>query len=474
MDKNTLCLAFDFGASSGRAILGKFDGTKIEIEEIHRFTNDPVRLGNRYVWDFVRLFHDLKQGLKKASNLDGKISSIGVDTWGVDYGFLDKNDNLIGYPMHYRDSRTDNVMEKINKYMPYSDIYKKTGNQFMQLNTLYQLFTDKEIRPLILENADCMLFMPDLFNYFLTGNKFSEYTIASTSQMLNAEKKEWDYELLDQLEIPHNFLQKIIMPGNIYGHLTKEVQEETGLYEIPVVAVGEHDTASAVVGAPLEHKNSAYLSCGTWSLLGIESDEPIINEKSLKYNFTNEGAVGNKIRFLKNINGTYLLQQLRKSWCENVEEVSFPDIIKSAREASNDKFSVNPNHEDFVAPLNMAQAIVEYCKKDGQGEPKTLGEIAMAIYNGLTTEYKNTVLELEDVIGAKIEAIHMVGGGIQDAFLCQYTANKCNKKVVAGPIEASVLGNIVVQLIALGKIKDIEEGRQIIKNSFEQKTYLPS
>jgi rhamnulokinase len=473
MGKEVYSLAFDFGASSGRAILSKFDGDKIELEEIYRFPNEPVRVGTHFYWDFLRLFHELKNGLKKAAAKGVKISSIGIDTWGVDYGLLDEQGNLISTPIHYRDGRTDNILEEITKVIPYDEIYKTTGIQYMQFNTLFQLFADLKQRPHVLEQAETLLFMPDLLSYFLTGSKFTEYSIASTGQMLNANKKDWDKELLERIGLPIHMLQDIIMPGTPCGNLTKEVQEEVGLGKVPVVAVGGHDTASAVAGAPLEGDNKVFLSSGTWSLLGVECDDPIINEASLKHNFTNEGGVEGTIRFLKNINGTWILQQLRQSWSEHVEKVSFPDIIKAAKNAEHKHFSIDPNDKAFMAPLNMAAEIEKYCVENGQGKPEGLGEIAIAAYNGLTNEYQRVVECLEEILSKNIETINVIGGGIQDEFLCQQTANVTGKNILAGPIEASAFGNIIMQLMAIGEIKSLSEGRQIIKNSTTQKQYLP-
>lgn len=473
MMQEVYSLAFDFGASSGRALLAKFDGKKVELDEIYRFPNEPVRIGGHFYWDFLRLFHELKNGLKKAASKGVKISSIGIDTWGVDYGLLDENGDLLSNPIHYRDSRTNDIIKDIEKIVPYREIYNITGIQYMQFNTLYQLYADYKCRPEILKQAKVLLFMPDLFNYFLTGNKFSEYTESSTSQMLDAVKKTWAVELLQKLSLPVDILQKIIPPGSIYGNLLDTVQEETRLDSIPVIAVGSHDTASAVAGTPFEGDNKVFLSSGTWSLLGVESDEPIINEDSLKYNFTNEGGVEGKIRFLKNINGLWIIQQLKSSWSEHVEQVSFPDIINAARNVQNKHFAIDPNDSSFIAPMNMAEAIRNYCRDKGQGTPEDLGEIAIAAYNGLANEYKRVSQSLEEIVGRKIETINTIGGGIQDEFLCQLTANATGKKIVAGPVEASALGNIILQLMAIGEIKSLEEGRQIIKNSTVQKQYLP-
>lgn len=473
MGKEIYSLAFDFGASSGRAILSKFDGEKIKLEEIYRFPNEPVKMGGDFYWDFPRLFLELKNGLKKVGKLGITISSIGIDTWGVDYGLLDGRGKLLALPYHYRDTRTDEMLEKIKKIVPYEEIYKTTGIQYMQFNTLYQLYADLNYRPEILKSSKTLLFMPDLFAYFLTGKCYSEYSIASTAQMLDGEKKEWAFELLDKLNLPTNLLQKLIMPGTIYGTLTKEIQQECEIGEVKVVAVGAHDTASAVAGTPFTEQDDSkvFLSCGTWSLLGIEKDCPVINDKSLEYSFTNEGGVDGTIRLLKNINGTFILQQLKNSWSEHVEKVSFPDIIKAAKENKEKPYIIDPNHKSFMDPLNMADAIKNYCEEMGQGRPESLGEIAIAVYNGLTKEYKTVTDKLEQICGEKITSINMIGGGIQDEFLCQLTADVTGRRIVAGPTEASAFGNIIIQLKALGEVGSLNEGRDYIRKSVEIKTF---
>ncbi|MDI6619227.1 MAG: rhamnulokinase family protein [Clostridiales bacterium] len=464
-------LAFDFGASNGRLMLSKYDGYKISLEEIYRFPNEPVRAGGRLYWDFLKLFSELKVGLKMVSERNINISSIGIDTWGVDYGLLDKNDRLISNPVHYRDSRTNKIPEKVEKIVPFQEFYNTTGIQFLQFNTVYQLYDDLESG--ILRNAKTLLFMPDLFSFYLTGEKYNEYTISSTSQMLDANKKNWSYDILDKLCIAKNILQEIIMPGNIYGCLSSDIRDETGLPKIPVIAVGCHDTASAVAGTPLSSRNSAYLSCGTWSLLGIETQKPIIDENSLKFNFTNEGGVLGTIRFLKNITGLWLIQQLRRSWANRGIKLDFPDIISRASSAKNANYYIDPDDELFMAPDDMGDAICRYCMKTGQGRPDNIGDIARAAYNGITKHYKETIEDIEKITGNEIDTVNIVGGGIRDEFLLKQTAGITGRKILAGPVEASILGNCIIQLMALKAIKNLDEGRNIIKNSFPLKEYKP-
>lgn len=465
-------LAFDFGASSGRAILVKIEKDFIDIKEIHRFPNEPVFLGDKYVWDFPRLLNETKTALKKLVASGTKITSIGIDTWGVDYGLLDKDNNLIGMPMHYRDERNYEGLKEVEKKIDLEELYLRTGISNNTINTVFQLVGDRLKRNTVLENADSLLFMPDLFAYYLTNEKKNEFTIASTSGLLDMKNRKWDKELISSLGIPENIFNDIIEPGEIYGYLTDEIMDETGMDRVPVIAIGGHDTASAVVGTPFKERGNAFLSSGTWSLLGLEIDSPIISEETFKASLTNEGGVGNKIRLLKNINGTWLLQQLRKNWCEFHEEIGFSDIIREARKYEDCTFTVNTNDPKLMNTKNMIKSIKEYCIEHGQGEPVELGEIAMAIYNGLTSEYKATIEELEEVSGRKIPGINVVGGGIQDKFLCELTMKRTGKTLIAGPIEAAVLGNVMMQAIANKEIESIEEGRELIFNAFSCDVYL--
>lgn len=464
-------LAFDFGASSGRAILVKIEKDYIDMKEIHRFPNEPVFLGDKYVWDFPRLLNETKTALKKVVASGTKITSIGIDTWGVDYGLLDKDNNLIGMPMHYRDERNYEGVKEVEKKIDLESLYLRTGISNNTFNTAFQLVGDRLKRNTILENSDSLLFMPDLFAYYLTNEKKNEFTIASTSGLLDMKNRTWDKELINALGIPENIFNDIIEPGETYGYLTDEVMDETGMDKVPVIAIGGHDTASAVAGTPFKNKGNAFLSSGTWSLLGLEIDSPIISEETFKASLTNEGGVGNKIRLLKNINGTWLLQQLRKNWCEFHEEIGFPDIIREAKKYEDCTFKVNTNDPRLMNTKNMIKSIKEYCMEHGQGEPTELGEIAMAIYNGLTSEYKATIEELEEISGREIPGINVVGGGIQDKFLCELTMKRTGKTLIAGPIEAAVLGNVMIQAIANNEIESIEEGRELIFNAFSCEVY---
>ncbi len=454
-------LAFDFGASSGRVIIGKYDGSKIHIEELHRFSNDPVMLGDTFHWDVLRLFHEIKQGLTKVKNElaknNTKIDSIGIDTWGVDYGLLDNKGRLLENPVHYRDKRTHGIKQP--------DYYNITGIQHMNINTIYQLYSLAQNRPELLERADKLLFMPDLFNYFLTGEKSCEYSIASTSGLLNAVTKDWSAEVLSELKIPQKLFCEITKGGRVLGNISGQIREELSLPEISVVSICGHDTACAVVAVPAAKEDFLYLSCGTWSLMGTELDKPLLDSEGI----TNEGGYGGKIRYLKNIVGLWLIQESRREWKRQGKDYSFEDFGKMARAAEGGKCYIDTDYPDFSLTGNLPQKIKDYCKNTGQFVPQTDGEVLRCIYDSLAKKYAETKDEIEKLTGKSYDTLHMIGGGIQDEFLCEQTAKYCKCKVLAGPIEATAMGNIAIQLMAFKDIKDIKEAREIIRNSVEIK-----
>ncbi len=465
-EKKQAYLAFDYGASSGRLMLCTFDGEKLDMQEIHRFPNEPVWMAGHFYWDFPRLFHEMKQGLKKAARLQIPIDGIGIDTWGVDYGFLDKDGQLIANPFCYRDPKNETAMTELEKAHPFAEIYAISGLQRLDFNTAYQLYYDVKHRPYVVEAAETFLFVPDLFAYLLTGEKVCEYTIASTSALLDAKKRDWSGEIMDMVGIPRRLFPKLVQPGEVIGYLSDAIREETGMERVPVIAVGSHDTASAVCGAPIESENSIFMSSGTWSLIGMEIPEPIITEDSLAYNYTNEGGVEHTIRFLKNITGLWIIQNLKKKWNETDPSIGYPDIIAAAKSAERKDFMIDPDDPRFTAPMDMVKAVVSYCEEHGQGTPASIGEIAMAAYNGLGEKYRQNVEAIEKLTGRKTDVINMVGGGTQDKFLCQMTATRTGRKVLAGPIEAAVVGSVLMQMKALGQLSSLEEGRAIIKKSF--------
>lgn len=468
-------LAFDFGASSGRAMLATFDGEKITLDEKHRFSNDPVTVNGGMYWDVLRLFHEIKQGILKCANSgDRDIDCIGIDTWGVDYGLLDKNDMLIGNPHHYRDTRTDGMYDKAFELASKEEIFEETGIAFNWFNTIYQLLSEKLSGETSLKEAKTLLFMPDLFNFFLTGEKRCEYTIASTSQMFDSRTFKWSENLLKKMGLPTDIYPDIIYPGEKVGVLKKELAEELGVGQIPVIAVASHDTGSAVVSVPVtDTKDFIYISSGTWSLMGVELDAPIISDKSLKYNFTNEGGVNKTIRFLKNIMGLWLIQESRRQWIREGAELSFDELEKQAREAKPFASLIDPDYETFQTPGNMPEKIRNYCRMTNQAVPETKGEIVRCIAQSLAFKYRQTVENMEDVTGRSYKVINIVGGGIKDKMICQFTANATGRIVETGPVEATSIGNVIMQAMAVGAIKDLGEGRQIIKNSFDITRYEP-
>lgn len=464
-------LAFDFGASSGRAMLGEFDGEMINITEIHRFSNDPVIVNGTMYWDVLRLFHEVKQGIIKALQ-ETKIDAIGIDTWGVDFGLLDKNGELLSNPVNYRDERTvgmpEEVFEKISKH----DLYSKTGTQTMRINTIYQLYYLFKYRPELMKQCDKILFMPDLFAYFLTGAKRAEETISSTSNFLDPFNKTWATDVLDKVGIDKKILPEIIKPGETYGMLTDEICAELGCDKIPVIAVCTHDTASAVTAAPAVD-DFVYISCGTWSLFGTELKAPLINDESEKIEYTNEGGHTSTTRFLKNIMGLWLIQESRRQWIKEGNPASYADLENEALKAEPFRCFIDCDAPEFAIAGNLPKRVQKFCEVTGQYVPQTRGEIMRCIYQSLAMKYKLNYSTLCDVSKKKFSQINMLGGGIKDTLLCRMTADSTGTRVCAGPIEATVMGNIAVQLIALGEIKDVAEARQIIKNSVDFKIYEP-
>ncbi len=462
-------LAFDMGASSGRAMLGEFDGEKIKITELHRFQNDPVQVFGTLYWDTLRLFFDIKKGISAAVHAGG-FDSLAIDTWGVDFGLIGGDGQPVSIPVHYRDNRTDGYRDFA---VPTDDMYMSTGIQDMQINTVYQLDYLVKHKPEQLEATDKMLFTPDLLNYFLCGQKKTEYTIASTASLLDAKKRDWDWELIDKLNIPSNIFCDIVMPGTQCGVLTEEIQEELQAPAAKVVCIGSHDTASAVASVPTQEKDFIYISSGTWSLLGTETPEPIINEKALKYNCTNEGGVGGMIRFLKNIMGTWLIQESRRQWIREGNEYSFGELEGMARECEPFRCFIDVDHPDFIKAGNMPRRIKAFCERTGQYVPQTPGEVVRCIDESLALKYRYAISCIADCTGREYKTINIVGGGVNSKLLCQMAADASGMKVIAGPSEATVFGNVAVQLMAQGVLKDLAEVRRVVANSVETEEYLP-
>ncbi|OQB81304.1 MAG: Rhamnulokinase [Bacteroidetes bacterium ADurb.Bin123] len=467
-------LAFDLGASSGRAMLGSLEGDKLTLTEVHRFNNQMLLLHGHYFWNIFSLFCELKTGLTKCvRELNIQPESIGIDTWGVDYCLVTADGHIAGLPFAYRDGRTDNSMERFFSILSKKETYELSGIQFMQFNTLFQLFSAYQSRLETLKIADSMLFTPDALNFLFTGIRKNEYTIASTSQMLKPGKAEWEYRLFDVAGIPHDLAEEIILPGNILGPLLPEVCSETGSDPIPCIAVASHDTASAVASVPAEEGNWAYISSGTWSLMGIESPVPLVTEEMLALNFTNEGGIDGTTRFLKNIMGLWLIQECKRKWDAGTT-LSWSDIVEMSKTAPPFISLVDPDDHTFLNPPDMPEAIREFCRKTEQPVPATMAAISRCIYDSLALKYKYTLDQIEKAIKKPVEKIHIIGGGANNRFLCQLTANATGLPVIAGPVEATAIGNILMQARGLGYIDSLREMRQIVSSSFANIQYLPS
>ncbi|MCD7727373.1 MAG: rhamnulokinase [Ruminococcus sp.] len=464
-------LAIDFGASSGRAIVGEFDGERVTMKEIHRFSNDPVILGDTMYWDVLRLFHEIKQSLIKAKPYN--VESVAIDTWGVDFGLIDKDGRLIDNPVHYRDARTNGMLKEAFELFPEEDFYKATGNQFMEINTAFQLLAVKKYRPELLSRADKVLLMPDLFSYFLTGNKKAERSIASTTQLFDQNSKDWSCEALAALGIDKALMPEIVESGSVVGTISSTLCEELDIKPIKVIAVCGHDTQSALVAAPAKESDFAFLSSGTWSLLGTELDTPIINEKSLELNVTNEQGYGGKTSFLKNIIGLWLIQESRRQWIREGTELSFAELERLALEAEPFKCFIDPDDPIFTPAGNIPKRIKNYCEKTGQDIPQTTGEVMRCIYESLALKYRLAIGELEECTGKKFGTLYMIGGGTKDKFLSRLTASCCNITVSSGPVEATSLGNILIQLMAQGEIDGLANAREIVRASEKITAFEP-
>ncbi len=466
-------LAVDLGASSGRAILATLDN-KIQLQEIHRFPNQPVAIHGHLYWDLLYLYSEIKNGMRKAAAAGSpQLESVGVDTWGVDFGLVGRDDVLLGNPYAYRDARTDGIMEKVFQHMPQDRLYDFTGIQFMQFNSVFQLFCMVQEDNPLLARAERLLFMPDLLNFMLTGEKVSEYTIASTSQLLNAEKRQWEAEIFAKLSLPVDIMPPLVKPGTCIGPLLQDVLKETGLKKTDVVAPACHDTASAVAAVPAAGESWAYLSSGTWSLMGVESREPVINSGSLKNNFTNEGGVENTFRFLRNIMGLWLLQGCVKSWQNDGQSTSYEKLLSAAKEAQPFKCIVNPDDPGFMNPPDMPAAIRAYCQKHQQPLPGDTGEMVRCILESLALRYRAVIEKIKKMRSAPVRVLHIVGGGSQNKLLNQFAANATGLEVVAGPVEATAIGNILVQALAKKALRNLQEGREIVARSFPLERFSP-
>jgi rhamnulokinase len=481
MTKSANFLAFDLGAESGRAVIGHFDGDRLHLEELHRFPNGPVQVLDSLHWDVLNLWTEIKHGLSLAAKAYGeRLASIGLDTWGVDFGLLAADDTLLGNPYHYRDSRTDGMMDEAFKIVPRSEIYEATGIQFMQLNSLYQLLSMAKKGSPALDAAKTFLTMPDLFNFWLSGRKANEFTIATTSQCYDPRARDWARGMLDKLGIPAQIFGEMIAPGTVLGPLRSSVVKETGCTAIPVVATAAHDTASAVAAVPTTGGDFIYLSSGTWSLMGVQVRHPIITSKSLAYDFTNEGGVNDTFRFLKNIMGLWLVQECRREWSRAGETHSYDELTRMAAavptagsQEPGTAGLVSLSGSRFLAPGNMVCRIQTFCRETRQAVPETKGEIIRCVLESLALEYRQVAEKLDEMVGRQLPVIHILGGGSQNRLLNQFAADATGRTVVAGPVEATAIGNTLVQALALGHIATLYEARDIVRRSFDVETYKP-
>ena len=468
-------MAVDLGAGSGRVILGTYSGSVLRLQEIHRFENGPMDMAGTLRWDIERLFSEIKIGIGKVVSIaDGEVSGIGVDTWGVDYGLLDAGGELTSPPFNYRDSRTDAMMPAAFERVSREKIFDATGIQFMSLNTLFQLLSAVIDKTQRLDQASTLLFIPDLINYFLTGEAANERTIASTSQCYDPRKKDWARDILEALGIPAGLFALLTDAGTTLGVLREPVGKETGAAGVPVITVGSHDTASAVAAVPVTEGKFAYLSSGTWSLLGVESDVPVIGEKALDLNFTNEVGVCDTIRLLKNINGLWIVQETRRIWAERGEEMTYGEMTAEAAAAKPFTAVVDVDHPEFLGPGDMEARIRSFAENSGQPVPATKGEILRTIFESLALKYRWVLDRADELQGHHSDVLHIVGGGTQNLLLNQFAANAVRRPVVTGPVEATAAGNIVTQMMASGDLHSLSEGRALIRESFETETYEPT
>lgn len=466
-------LAIDLGASSGRVILGTCDGKTIRTEEIHRFANTPIQAGEHLHWDVPHLFKEMKLGIRKAALDHGRPLSVSVDTWGVDYGFLDQRGRLLSAPHHYRDQRMNAYRSRLEELLPPAEQFRLTGNQPALINTVYQLFADLQENPGLLEHADQILMMPDLFHYLFSGNAAAERTILSTGGLLAAGTGDPSPEVFSRLGIPQKLIADRVQPGTVIGTLLPGLREELGCGELKIVAGASHDTASAVASIPYTDKeHAAFISCGTWSLVGMETEAPVLSELCYSLGFTNEGCFGGGNRLLKNLTGLWLLQETQRVWAEAGEKLSFAEMTELAEQAGPAEAYIDPNDPLFAAPGDMPERIAACCRNSGQPQPAGKGAVVRVILESLARSYGQAVEELEKLTGRRIRRIHMVGGGIQNRLLCRLTADRTGREIVAGPVEASALGNLLVQLSAL-ELLDFARAREMIAASESLAVYQP-
>ena len=478
-------LAVDLGASNGRVVAGLFDGRRLALEEVYRFDNGGVEAAGHMYWDVLRLWGDVVAGLRAAqSRYGGRVASVGVDTWGVDFALLGRGDELLGNPLHYRDRHTAGILDRAYKIVPREEIFAESGLQFMEFNSLYQLLAMKLAGSPVLDAAESMLLMPDLFHWLLTGEKSNEMTDASTTQFYNPRTRDWSRGLLERFGLPTHILGKLTPPGTRLGRLRKSVAEETGLSDVEVVLPGTHDTASAVMAVPVDAASTSstgkaakptwcYISSGTWSLMGVEVPEPVISDTCYRLNFTNEGGVGGTTRLLKNIAGMWLVQECRRIWQQAGRTFEWDELVSLAERSPPHGPLINPDDARFVAPRDMPAAMVEYLRQNGQSAPQSEGAFVRCAFESLALRYRMVLTWLEQLVEGPIDTIHIVGGGAHNRLLCQMAADATGRRVVAGPTEATAIGNLMMQAVAAGDVGSIAEARQVIRDSFDVQSYEP-
>ena len=467
-------LAFDLGAESGRAILGSFDGSRLSFDVLHRFPNGPSRVRHRLYWDVLHLWQSIKEGLRLAAGRDGTaLVSVGVDTWGVDFALLSRTGELLSNPRHYRDPHTEDILQHAFQIVPAAELYAQTGIQFLRFNSLFQLLAMARDGSASLEQAERLLFMPDLFHHWLGAEPVNEYTNASTSQCLDPRMRQWALPILQAFRLPTHLFGKLVQPGTVLGQLSSSVMEETSAKAIPIIAPATHDTAAAVAAVPAQGNDWCYLSSGTWSLMGVELKQPLLTEAARQANFTNEGGIQGTIRFLKNIMGLWLVQECKRCWQRDGHDYSYDELTQQAETAPPLQCLVDPDDASFWLPPRMPDAIMAFCQRTGQTVPTSPAQLVRCALESLAMRYRWVIEQMEKMIGRSIRVIHIVGGGSQNRLLNQWTANATGRLVLAGPVEATALGNLLTQLIGLGHIRTLEEARQLVRASFPVESFAP-
>ncbi|TVR71692.1 MAG: rhamnulokinase [Marinilabiliales bacterium] len=466
-------LAFDFGAESSRAVAGTFLGERLVLKEIYRFKTGMLPLGGHLYWNIYRFYEEMIRALICCREEDSEPRSIAVDSWGVDFGMLAADGTIVRIPYAYRDPQVIKAMHDFHRIIPPERIYALTGISMQPFNSLYHLHAMRLSNDLALDAGERVMFLPDLLNYLLSGVKKTEFSFATTSQLYNPFRGEWEEELLGAVGLDGSFMNEIIEPGQVIGSLSDDACRQSGLKNVDVASVCSHDTGSAIVAVPAEGDDWAYISSGTWSLMGLELDAPLVNEKTFKYNFSNEGGAGKRFRFLKNIMGLWLLQQCREKWKEADPGCDYPSLIEEAGKAEPFRALIDPDHEQFFSPRNMVSEIDAFCNQTGQAKPASRGAYVRAILESLALKYRYVLEQLQEVSGRKINTIHIIGGGTRNKMLCRFTANATGKKVITGPAEGTAAGNILMQALACGQVSSLEEIRSIVKNSFDTEVYMP-